>query len=76
MKSQEMRQNTVINNPFFQQELQQENRVMKIKLMLKAFLDNITLIITFMFLVLQLKEYLVLRYKNILKYMLGFTHCC
>lgn len=69
MKSQEMRQNTVINNPFFQQELQQENRVMKIKLMLKAFLDNITLIITFMFLVLQLKEYLVLRYKNILKYM-------
>ncbi|EOR23290.1 hypothetical protein A499_13471 [Niallia nealsonii AAU1] len=64
-----MRQNTVINNPFFQQELQQENRVMKIKLMLKAFLDNITLIITFMFLVLQLKEYLVLRYKNILKYM-------
>lgn len=40
MKSQEMRQNTVINNPFFQQELQQENRVMKIKLMLKAFLDE------------------------------------
>lgn len=28
-----------------------------------------TLIIAFMFLVLQLKEYLVLRYKNILKYM-------
>ncbi|MCM2983582.1 GGDEF domain-containing protein [Niallia circulans] len=40
-----------------------------IKITFHAFLNNMTLIIAFMFLVLQLKEYLVLRYKNILKYM-------
>ncbi|MFP3719475.1 diguanylate cyclase [Niallia circulans] len=40
-----------------------------IKITFHAFFNNMTLIIAFMFLVLQLKEYLVLRYKNILKYM-------